>query len=337
MQSLFHYEWTLGDNNLFVPYHGKKVFSCFACGGGSTMGYKLAGYDVIGCNEIDPRMVEIYKKNHHPKFVLQCDIRDMVRGNVEIPEELYHLDILDGSPPCTSFSMSGVRERDWGKKKKFHEGQVEQTLDDLFFEFIALGKKLQPKIIVAENVKGLIQGKAKKYTNKIFDLFYDAGYQPYLFLLKAEDIGVPQKRPRVFFIAIRNDIEKPIIMNFNIKPIPFSVISDETDKKTNLPPQMLKDWPKTKEGDGVGKFKSKRKVKWNEPCYTLNSRPGISHCHYKRYLNKTEVMRASSWPMNFDFGKFDKKPEYICGMSVPPVMMANIALEIYNQILKNLK
>lgn len=60
----FNYKWTLKDAN-FTKDKG-KVFSCFACGGGSTMGYKLAGFDVIGCNEIDPRMMEVYQHNHTP-------------------------------------------------------------------------------------------------------------------------------------------------------------------------------------------------------------------------------------------------------------------------------
>ncbi|WP_221934134.1 DNA cytosine methyltransferase, partial [Klebsiella pneumoniae] len=81
-----------------------KVFSCFACGGGSTMGYKLAGFDVVGCNEIDPRMNSIYVINHHPKHNYLCDIRKLVK--MDLPEELYNLDILDGSPPCSSFSTA---------------------------------------------------------------------------------------------------------------------------------------------------------------------------------------------------------------------------------------
>ena len=71
----------------------------------------------------------------------------------EFPEELYHLDILDGSPPCSTFSMAGQREENWGKNKKFREGQASQILDDLFFEFIDLAAILKPKIVIAENVK----------------------------------------------------------------------------------------------------------------------------------------------------------------------------------------
>ena len=62
--SLYNYDWYLS-KSLFTKDKG-TVFSCFACGGGSTMGYKLAGFDVVGCNEIDKRMMDVYIKNHNP-------------------------------------------------------------------------------------------------------------------------------------------------------------------------------------------------------------------------------------------------------------------------------
>lgn len=159
-QHLYPYRWSLEDA-VFTKDKG-KVFSCFACGGGSTMGYKIAGYDVIGCNEIDPRMMKCYETNHHPQYSYLEDIRDLVKRN-NLPEELYHLDILDGSPPCSTFSMSGLREDAWGKEKKFKEGQKTQVLDTLFFDFIALAKRLKPKVVIAENVKGLLLGNAIDY------------------------------------------------------------------------------------------------------------------------------------------------------------------------------
>ena len=70
--------------------NGLKVFSCFACGGGSTMGYKLAGCDVIGCCEIDPKMNEVYVKNHNPKYNYLMDIREFNKiPNDDLPEELF--------------------------------------------------------------------------------------------------------------------------------------------------------------------------------------------------------------------------------------------------------
>ena len=104
--------------------------------------------------------------------------------------------------------MAGDREESWGKKKKFREGQVEQTLDDLSFVFIETVAKLKPKCVIMENVEGLIRGEAWSYVQKIYKQLNDIGYEVAHWLLKGENMGVPQKRHRVFFIALRNDVYK---------------------------------------------------------------------------------------------------------------------------------
>jgi DNA (cytosine-5)-methyltransferase 1 len=93
----FNYDWNLNETT-FTKDKG-TVFSCFACGGGSTMGYKLAGFDVIGMNEIDKKIAELYIKNHKPKYSFIENIKKLKLRN-DLPKELYNLDILDGSPPC---------------------------------------------------------------------------------------------------------------------------------------------------------------------------------------------------------------------------------------------
>ena len=98
-----------------------------------------------------------------------------------------------------------------GKSKKFREGQAYQVLDDLFFEFIKLAEKLKPKIIVAENVKGILMGNARGYVNLIIKKLDEVGYKTQIFLLNSARMGVPQKRERVFFIATRKDLELPTI------------------------------------------------------------------------------------------------------------------------------
>ena len=113
------YEWNLKDLKN-IPKNNYKVFSCFACGGGSSMGYKLAGYEVIGDCEIDKKINNIYVKNHHPKYNYCMGIQKMKQLS-NLPDELYNLDVLDGSPPCSTFSMAGQREENWGKSKKFRE------------------------------------------------------------------------------------------------------------------------------------------------------------------------------------------------------------------------
>jgi len=352
----FNYNWKLADGFPApgISYHGKKVFSCFACGGGSTMGYKLAGYDVIGCNEIDPKMNECYVANHNPKFNYLEDIRTFKERD-DLPEELYNLDILDGSPPCSSFSMAGNREKDWGKEKKFKEGQAEQILDTLFFDFIDLAEKLQPKVVVAENVKGLIQGAAKEYVYKIVEAFNKAGYQVDWKLLDASKMGVPQKRQRVFFIALRNDlcdkIDLPKVDMFNNRPILDLEFDEEgilfkeiCEKASNgvfgLGAKASELYNKTKPGNSFstatesGSHFGWKRLNMNDIPSTLlcqdKNRAGDFHPTTERSLTFNEIAYISSFPIDYKVEKPIHIYRYV-GMSVPPVMVAQIAHIIKEQ------
>tara|TARA_B110000211_G_scaffold26095_1_gene26657 strand:+ start:399 stop:1472 length:1074 start_codon:yes stop_codon:yes gene_type:complete len=357
MENKFNYEWTLKDAK-FTKDKG-KVFSCFACGGGSTMGYKLAGFDVLGCNEIDPKMIEAYRTNHNPDFSYLEPIQTF-KLRKDLPKELYNLDILDGSPPCSSFSMSGNREKDWGKEKKFKEGQAKQVLDTLFFDFIDLAKELQPKIVVAENVAGMMMGSAKEYVKKVYEEFKKAGYQlrvePYL--LDASKMGVPQKRKRVFFIAIRNDISKPFMeqvdmfqsapklnLTFNEKPILFKEF-DSGKPGHPLSPSVKKYAAVIRCGESIcqylerkgekGKLFSYRKVDPDSPLRTILSAYDSGEFRHDMpfYLHPDDLIRGGSYPLDYNFLKL--KHKYLIGMSVPPIMTAQIACRIYEQWLSKI-
>lgn len=351
----FNYRWTLRDTT-FTKDKG-TVFSCFACGGGSTMGYKLAGFDVIGCNEIDPRMMNVYVTNHHPKFPFLEPIQSF-KERTDLPPELFRLDILDGSPPCSTFSIAGSREKVWGKMKRFREGQSKQVLDTLFFDFIDLAKRLQPKVVVAENVKGLLVGNAKDYVRRIHESFDDAGYYCQHFLLDAQYMGVPQRRERVFFVCLRKDIAAPFLvpnglfekvpyidMNFNEKPIMFGEVADYSGREiTSKVIRFL--WDNRKPGDSdqgetnqrlYGKDSNFNQVYVfpDKICSTLATKEqGLIHFDQPRFLGQSEVCSISSFPQDYDF--CGQSPHYICGMSVPPVMMANMASRIYEQWLSKL-
>ena len=110
------YIWKLEDIKK-VKKNGLKVFSCFSCGGGSSLGYKLAGYEVIGNCEIDSKMNKLYVENNHPKYTYLMGVQDFYKLK-DIPDELYNIDILDGSPPCSTFSTNGKRSEDWRKNEK---------------------------------------------------------------------------------------------------------------------------------------------------------------------------------------------------------------------------
>lgn len=349
-----NYNWKLSETT-FTKDKG-KVFSCFACGGGSTMGYKLAGFDVIGHNDIDPKMVEVYKENHKPKFSFLESITTFAKRK-DLPKELYNLDILDGSPPCSSFSMAGNREKDWGKEKKFREGQELQVLDTLFFDFIDLAKELKPKVVVAENVKGLLLGAAKEYVIKIYKAFDEAGYTCQHFLLNASKMGVPQRRERVFFIALRKDLAGPFMqqvdmftelpkieLNFNEKEIPFKDIERPNtiqENKTHIPKGILPYWKKINEGRSCadvhekGHFFQELKLDRNRSLPTLRAGSN-SYYHYEeeRRLYDIEIILGGSYPTDYNF--LNLKPIYLIGMSVPPLMTGKIAEQIYKQWLSKI-
>lgn len=320
--------------------NGLKVFSCFACGGGSTMGYKLTGCDVIGCCEIDPKMNEIYVKNHQPKYNFLMDIREFNKlPNEEIPEELYNLDILDGSPPCTTFSMAGEREESWGKKKKFREGQAEQTLDDLSFVFIETVNKLRPKAMIMENVEGLIKGAAWSYVQKIYKQLNDIGYRVKHWLLKGEYMGVPQTRHRVFFIAVRNDIEfdlQRLDMSFDYEPITYGEIKEGATRplgeNTDYRRLTLAALPQDKSIADVN-LRLHNKNSGFQSCLidkdsiipTMRAKPDIIDRKEVGYISLETMINSQTFPSDYDFIKRTAtNVGYILGMSVPPIMIKRI-------------
>ncbi len=327
--------WNLTDLKDVKP-NGMKVFSCFHCGGGSTMGYKLAGYEVLGGVEIDPEMSKIYVKNHKPKHEFLMGVQKFKNiPNDELPQELFDLDILDGSPPCSSFSMAGSREKKWGKKKKFREGQAEQVLDDLFFDFIDVAEKLKPKVVVAENVKGLIQGNARGYVKQIFKRFRDAGYSCQLFLLNAAAMGVPQRRERTFFVANRIGVDK-IRLEFSEAQISvknaFNGLIKTGHKEITSFTKKL--WIQAKPGENMSKYNggngfNNLKFPYEKPSLTVPSSGGHYHPIEPRYINDNEYFRLQSFPD--DYNLFKTKGQYLCGMSVPPFMMQRVADQIYRQ------
>lgn len=342
-------EWSWSFKDYPSKKNNLKVFSCFACGGGSTMGYKLAGCEVLGCCEIDPKINEIYKKNHHPKYNFMMDIRDFNKLD-NIPKELYNLDILDGSPPCTTFSMVGEREESWGKKKKFREGQKEQTLDDLSFVFIDTVEKLKPKIVIMENVEGLILGEAFKYVKEIYNKFNKIGYSVNHWLLKSENMGVPQTRHRVFFIAAKKELDidlKNIDMCFNYAEIPYKEIKSGEGGKLNKNTNYYKILNLAIKEDKRISDTYKRlgekercygsKIIWDENIMqTVTAKYECFRGETKERVSIDDIISAQTFPKDYNFGERTfNNVAYICGMSVPPVMIKRIVERlIENNIFK---
>ena len=310
------------------------------------MGYKLCGYEVIGNCEIDPAINAMYVKNFHPKYNFMMGVQDFYKEEnlPNIPDELYDIDVLDGSPPCSTFSLSGLREDAWGKLKHFREGQAEQILDDLFFEYLNIVELLKPKICIAENVKGLIAGNARGYVNLIFKRFKELGYDTQLFLLNAANMGVPQRRERVFFIARRSDLGlDPIKLEFHEKPITYGEFADTEYKPLNKNTMEYKRWlkrsPKDESiGDTVkrterGKISgfTSPYLKFNRVPSTLTAGGGMVRFDVPGKPSDKDIVKIQSFPQDYDFCGNDAT--YVCGMSVPPLMMKGVAREVQRQLL----
>lgn len=191
-----------------VKPNGLKVISTFAGCGGSSLGYRMAGFKVLWASEFIDAARKVYEENAAPGTVVDGrDIRlvdplAILRALGVKPGEL---DVLDGSPPCSSFSTAGKREEHWGKSKKYSD--KEQRTDDLFFEYVRFIKAIKPRAFVAENVSGLVKGTAKGYFLEILAAMKACGYRVEARLLDAQWLGVPQARQRIIFQGIRDDVD----------------------------------------------------------------------------------------------------------------------------------
>ena len=311
------------------------------------MGYKRAGCEVIAANDIDPEMAYHYKLNIKPKHYFLCPIRDLLTQ--DLPKELFGIDILDGSPPCSTFSVSGNREKDWGKNKHFKEGQATQVLSDLFFDYLDLVGHLKPKVAIAENVKGMTIGNAKGYVKLIMARFKELGYRPQLFLINAASCGVPQRRERVFFCALRNDIPAPML-KISCQEKWISAGEATTDLQTLTKNEKedtkftsntdKKWWPLTNPGEkyeeaterfGLAKYWNHKRLLKTKPSNTLPAaHANITHWGEPRQLTFREWKRLGSFPDDYQ-AKTDKIGKYMIGMSVPPKMAEVVARAVIDQ------
>lgn len=313
-------------------YTGMSFFA--GCGGSST-GHKMAGIDMVYSNEFVPIARQTYKLNHPGTLVDGRDVRKVD------PKELLdrlglkrgELDLLDGSPPCLSFSSAGARDKGWGAVRPYSEGICQRT-DDLFYEFIRILKYVKPKVFVAENVTGLVRGTAKGYFLEILAALKAAGYTISVRVLNAAYLGVPQARERVIFVGVRNDLVK---LGFNpVHPEPLDRVTTVQDV---LPHVAL--------------LKSKKAgilcyIPAGIPSPTIvasdgtNSETAGFSCGgfietadgTRRKYTIDELKKVFTFPEDFKLiGKFAQQWERL-GRSVPPMMAYHISRVIVRDILK---
>jgi DNA (cytosine-5)-methyltransferase 1 len=374
-----------------------KVISTFAGGGGSSTGYRLAGGKVLVINEFVEEAQKTYAENYPETIILPGDIKALTgkdfldAAGVGVGE----IDILDGSPPCSAFSVSGslshnIHEEEhvdlwgnvtiekvpgkhsdgWSKTKNYSDGKKVENIEDLFFEFLRVAKEIKPKVIVAENVKGLTVGEAKEYFNKILNEFENIGYEVCAQVLDSRYYGVSQTRTRVIFIGVREDVAKKAGYNFmnisQVFPEPDKEVIPVKDVMVGLEydseevKYLTDKWIKTAYWKQTGSkmptdpdkvltgmdyhpkghhFNLKR-VSQYQPCPTITAMgsaettAGAFHWIEPRKLTLGELKRIMSLPDDFKLtGKWNQKAER-CGRMVPPLMMERIASSIYEKVLE---
>lgn len=325
-----------------------KVISTFSGCGGSSLGYKLAGFEVLASVERDPHAVEIYKANFPTTKVISEDIKTI---SAEYLLELTNLnvgelDILDGSPPCQGFSTSGKR-------------QISDERNDLFLEYARLLFGLKPKMFIMENVSGMTKGKMKIKFAEIFRALESCGYRVRAQLLNAKNFGVPQSRERVIFAGIRKDY-LPNVDWASASVFPqgstriVSVRKALRDCPVDPPPPVLGEkllllYPHMKPGSKGEKasaalFKKKGqrfntvRLHWDRPAFCIAKMfaPrlfGYMHPDEPRTMTISELKRLASFPDDFKFfGPFKEQWARI-GNCVPPKFMEAIALNLKNNFL----
>jgi DNA (cytosine-5)-methyltransferase 1 len=247
--------------------------------------------------------------------------------------------------------MAGSREKSWGKDKHFREGQAKQVLSDLFFDYLDLVERLKPRVAIAENVKGMILGNAKGYTKLVMARFREIGYRVQLFLVNAADCGVPQRRERVFFVALRDDLPGG---KLGLKPSRRWISAGEAtadlqeltegERADTKSTQMHLDWwHLTRKGDTYATAAAKRgrkgglfshiRLDERQPSPTLtcatNDHSAL-HWDECRRLTYREWKRLGSFPDDYH-ARTDKIGKYMIGMSVPPKMTEQVAKAVIEQ------
>lgn len=310
-----------------LPWNGFTCASTFSGCGGSSTGYRMAGFKVVWASEFIDAARESYKANAAPYTVVDGrDIRQVKAQDILDATGLAvgELDLFDGSPPCASFSTAGKREKGWGKVKKYSD--KEQRTDDLFFEYSRLIRGLKPKVFVAENVSGLVKGTAKGYFLEILRELKSCGYRVSCRVLDAQWLGVPQARQRTIFVGVREDLG---LDPAHPKPLPYRY-----SVRDALP------WI---EQIQTGSFCSEWRSS-DEPMGTIvqsdGSRDHRSQCQsngQKRKFTIAELKRICGFPDDFILtGTYAQQWER-CGRAVPPVMMSHIAATVRDEILSKIK
>jgi DNA (cytosine-5)-methyltransferase 1 len=310
------------------------VISTFAGGGGSSLGYLMAGYRELLAVEWDDNAVATLRLNFPELDIYHGDIAKLTVGEVLERTELQpgELDVLDGSPPCQGFSTAGKRQMD-----DFRNG--------LFREYVRLLQGLQPKAFVMENVSGMVKGKMKLIFVEILQELKASGYQVSARLMNAMYFHVPQSRERMIFVGVREDLGiAPSHPKAECRPFGFSCSESRTEENRATEHEVkiaMQHLARHKaKGNGFGYqvlTGEKPSPTWPKTMMRSTSAPRFVLNREHWFPSSKELSGFGSFPFDYQFaGNYEQQWARI-GNSVPPLFMRAIAGHIRREILERIK
>lgn len=320
----------------------------FAGAGGLALGVEKAGFRTLGLVEFDKNASDTLKKNRPEWNVINDDIANISCMDLEdyFSIKKGDLDLLSGGAPCQAFSYAGKRLG------------LEDARGTLFYHYAIFLDKLQPKMFLFENVKGLQTHDHGKTYKTMLNIFTNTGYSIQKKVLNAWDYGVPQKRERLITIGIRNDLINNVSFKFpeahKYKPVLKDILQDVPDSPgvqygenkrkifelvpaggywRDIDPDIAKEYMKSCWEMGGGRTGILRRLSLDEPSLAVLTSPSqkqTERCHplEARPFTIRENARCQTFPDNWEFsGNISSQYKQI-GNAVP----VNLAYEIANEI-----
>ena len=317
-----------------------------------ALGIEKAGFTTIGLVEINQDACETLKHNRPNWNVLCEDIANVSGQNLE---KLFgikkgQLDLLSGGAPCQSFSYAGKRLG------------LEDARGTLFYHYAVFLEKLQPKMFLFENVRGLLTHDGGKTYKTITTIFENTGYEIQKAVLNAWDYGVAQKRERLITIGIRKDIADKVRYAFpekhEYKPVLRDILQNvpdsvgvpygESKRKIfelvpaggywrDIDPEIAQAYMKSCWNMGGGRTGILRRMSMDEPSLTVLTSPSqkqTERCHPSeaRPFTVRENARCQSFPDNWEFCGSVMSQYKQVGNAVPVNLAYEVAKKIYEAL-----
>ncbi len=340
------------DVSSIIPNRKYNVLELFAGAGGLALGLENEGFNTVGLNEINKYACKTLKKNRPHWNVIEEDIIEFSKNGVrKYIGNNTEIDILSGGYPCQSFSYAG---------KKLG---LEDTRGTMFYYYAEILKELQPKMFLAENVKGLLTHDQGRTLKTMLDVFEEIGYSVSYEVLNAKNYNVAQKRERIVIIGIKKEYEnqginvvfpksndKLLTLKDVLKNVPISEGAKYPDKKKkvlelvppggywrDLPEEIAKDYMGKSYFSGGGRTGMARRISWEEQCLTLTCSPAqkqTERCHPEetRPFTVREYARIQSFPDNWEFeGSMNERYKQI-GNAVPVELGKAVGLALIHTL-----